>query len=87
LACDAKGRTGIEDIRQKAAEGNAWVGRFEVREAGEIFTMRTVMVCTPCLPVHAAQEAMRAPRARLDVLVERKNLSPREEIYRFLVNK
>ena len=87
LGCDAKGSTVIEDIRQKYAEGNAWAGRAEVKGAGEICTMSTVMVCTPCLPVLAAQEAVRAPRARLHILVEGKISRPKRLSNDSSVNK
>ena len=84
---DTKARTEIEDIRQKSAEGNAWAGRSEVRGTSKIFTMRTVTVCAPSLPVHAAKGAVRAPRARLDILVEKKISRPTRKSTDSSVNK
>jgi len=39
LVFEVKGRTVIEDILKQAADGNGWVWRSEVREAGEICTV------------------------------------------------
>jgi hypothetical protein len=64
------------DIREQTVEGNAGIGRVDVTGDEEICKTKTIMVCTPCLPVHTERDPVRVPRPVQTFRRKRKSLAP-----------